>query len=71
MSPVATAERKETTSHRQRREKFGKWENMRLVSSAGKVDNYDRGGKTRNQWKVRKVKRPLMPGQAGRRFYLV
>ena len=44
---------------------------MRLVSSAGKVDIYDRGGKTRNQWKVRKVKRPLTPGQAGRRFYLV
>ena len=38
---------------------------MRLVSSAGKVNIYDRGGKTRNQWKVRKVKRSLTPGQAG------
>lgn len=44
---------------------------MRLVSSAGKVDIYGRGGKTRNQWKERKVKRLLAPGQGGRRFYLV
>lgn len=44
---------------------------MRLVSSAGKVDIYDRGGKTRNQWKVRKVERSLALVQAGRRFYLV